>query len=81
MYSLIRKAVSEGNIKEYFPLLQHPVARKWIAHQLVENAELPKEVEDSCFSIVEELAENGDPADALGERYWLQEWNEKKGRT
>lgn len=81
MYSIIRNAAKKGNdeINHFFPLLKDPKTSKWLAHQLVEICELPKEIEDQCFSIVYNLAKSNS-ANEMGEAYWLEEWSKKKGR-
>ncbi len=79
MYSIVRNADSES-LKQLFPLLEDPLSKRWLAHQLVELHNLPLEIENQCFYIVEQLAA-GDSAEAFGESLWLKEWSNKLGRT
>ena len=80
MYELVRTVVRSGpaGIEELASLLDDPAAAQWLAHQLVECADLPKAIEDKCFRVVEGLAAADD---GIGEQYWLKEWKSKKGRT
>ncbi len=82
MYKIVQTAAAEGleAIGRLSVLLDEPESGKWIAHQLVEKADLPKEVEDKCFRIIEILSK-GDSLNALGNSMWLDEWKKKKGRV
>jgi hypothetical protein len=81
MYQIVRSVVSDGPdaIDELARLLDDPGAARWLAHQLVECAELTKATEDKCFAIIEELAKDDGP-EGMGEQIWLEEWKPKKGR-
>ncbi len=61
------------------------VASGWIAHHLVEMANLNSADIRKCFSKVEEMIETADKcldgATALGERMWLEEWRKKRNFT
>ncbi|MEB8434490.1 hypothetical protein OO007_19790 [Cocleimonas sp. KMM 6892] len=79
MYSIVRDA-GEDDLMSLITLLENSAAKKWLAHQLVELHSLPKDVEDKCFNIVQELA-NKDSLNAVGEQLWLEEWKSKLGRA
>ncbi len=82
MYTLVREAVQKGEteLSKLYPLLDDASAMKWLAHQLVESTELPKNIENKCFSIIETLANKNDP-NSYGEELWLKEWAQKRGRA
>jgi hypothetical protein len=82
MYKLVRSVANNAQdaIKELAQLLDEPSAAKWLAHQLVECAALPKTTEDKCFAIIEDLAKDNGPQ-GMGEQIWLKEWKPRKGRT
>ena len=82
MYEIVRQAVQEGTeaVNQLVSLLDEPVPARWLAHQLVEIARLPRDVEDRCFAIIEGLA-TGDGLEVMGEPMWLKEWKVKKNRA
>ena len=82
MYRFVRSIARDGPgaIDEIAQLLDEPSSAKWLAHHLVECAELLKSTEDKCFAIIEGLAKNNGP-EGMGEEIWLKEWKSKKGRT
>jgi len=80
MYKIVRALEKQGAVLDLLPLLDEPSCAAWLAHQLVECSELPKSIEDRCFTIIEELAKNGDNVDSFVENVWLKEWKAKKGR-
>ena len=82
MYEIVKLAVKEGEgaVNKLVSLLDEPVSARWLAHQLVEIADLQRDVEDRCFAIVEELA-TGDGPEAMGEAVWLKEFKVKKNRA
>jgi len=55
MYKLVRSVAHNGQdaITQLAQLLDDPSAAKWLAHQLVECAELPKTIEDKCFAVTQ----------------------------
>ncbi|MEZ9517800.1 hypothetical protein AB4359_17925 [Vibrio splendidus] len=79
MYSIVRSA-SGVELENLFELLEHSLAKKWLAHQLIECHSLPIEIEDKCISIVESLAKEG-TLNSFGEEIWLKEWKPKLGRA
>ena len=80
MYDIVVSANENPNdLSELVKLLKHPKCSVWLAHQLIEKASITKEIEDECFEIIQNIAV-GDSADAMGERFWLEEWKQKKGR-
>ena len=82
MYEIVDSAVREGpeSVAELAILLDHPVAAKWIAHQLIERAESASQVREKCFAVIERLS-LGDDAEALGEQMWLEEYSRKRRST
>ncbi|MBN1511468.1 MAG: hypothetical protein JXB13_05590 [Phycisphaerae bacterium] len=64
-------------------LLEVEPASGWVAHHLVEKADLDPETTRKCFAKVEEMIAEAEAEanlpDAMGEKMWLQEWRTKKG--
>jgi len=66
MYEIVKIAAAKGpsEIERLAVLLNEKKSAKWIAHQLVEKAELQSEIENKCFKIIESYAKGND-ADAI----------------
>lgn len=79
MYKLVKAASDLGPdaVGKMAKLLDNPVASPWIAHQLIEKADISPATRDKCLSVIRKLAQ-GDSANAMGERMWLKEWERKK---
>ena len=73
MYVIIEEANTTGDVEEFYPLLNHPIASKWLAHHIVEKTNADQKIKKKCISIVEELASK-DSVEAMGEQMWLKEW-------
>lgn len=82
MYAIVRMVAAKEpeELEKFTSLLNEDAPARWLAHQLIELAEMPPDIEDKCFGIIESYAK-GDSADAVGERMWLDEWEKKKGRV
>ncbi|MFH2003077.1 MAG: hypothetical protein ABIK28_25645 [Planctomycetota bacterium] len=80
MYGIIVSAVKQGHdaVSSFLPLLDDPVCARWLAHHLLEKADVPPQVEEKCLAVIEALSK-GDGPDALGEQYWLRDYRQKKG--
>lgn len=78
MYQLVNESIEGGTTHIFYPLLDDHISAIWISHHLVELSDLPPEVIQKCFTIVEARAA-GSNAEALGERLWIKEWKSKKG--
>ena len=66
-----RLAGDSTAVEELSPLLDDPIARRWLAFHLVEFHSLDEEVERRCLRIIGELAA-GKGAEGLGAKSWLQ---------
>ena len=82
MYRIVIEAAKIGpdSINELAELLDDKIAAPWLAHHLIEKTEIPKTLEGKCFEIIENIALGSD-VDAMGEKQWLREWKNKKGRV
>ena len=76
MYEIVGAAVRNDVISAFVPLLDDPVCSKWLAHQLLEKADVDAEVEQRCLRIIEALAAS-DSADAMGEQIWLRDYKKR----
>ncbi|WP_286339595.1 hypothetical protein [Ferrimonas sp. YFM] len=79
MYAIVRAATND-ELETLYELLNHSSAKRWLAHQLIECHQLPKNIENKCIEIVESLAKE-DSIESFGEEMWLQEWKSKLGRA
>lgn len=85
MRAITDEVVAMGHqaVKKLAALLDVEPASGWVAHHLVEKADLDPETTRKCFAKVEEAIEKAETeanlADAMGEKMWLQEWKTKKG--
>jgi len=80
MYTIVERAERHGPeaVAKLVALLDDPLARPWLAHQLVEKTTISPEVRRRCIAIVEERAK-GDGLEATGEREWLEKWRDGGG--
>ena len=85
MRAIVDEIVSMGpdGLQQFMAVLDVTPACHWAAHHLVEKADLDSASARRCFSIVEKLIAKAEaesrPADAMGERMWLQEWQVRRG--
>ena len=82
MYEIVEQAVREGAeaIKILATLLDHPLAARWLAFQLLEKANVDTEVENKCLSIINGMA-NAGSADSYGAGVWLEKWKQNRNRA
>jgi len=82
MYHIIEtvnNTFGQGGIKKFEELLNDNSNKTdaWIAFQLLDRIKLDKEVEERALKIIESIAE-GKGTDAIGAKYWLENWKLKK---
>ncbi len=73
---MIRIAESVGrdiSAEEFAALLEHPIARKWAAHHLIELLNESGPLLQKSLKTIRDVANSDDP-DAFGEEMWLKEW-------
>lgn len=72
------EAIGQTAVQSLLPLLKDPIAAPWLAHHLVELTTIDSEIRNECIMLVQDLVakleQQGNSADAMGERYWLKEW-------
>ena len=80
MISISRKAslMGEGALGAFTILLDVSAnkVRLWAAHHILEHMDFSKSLEQRALGIIREYAK-GESANALGERWWLKDWEEK----
>ena len=87
MRAIVDEVVDLGQdaILAFACLLDKEPAVTWVAHHLVEKAELDAATLAKCFSRVEQAMMDaearGDLANAMGEEMWLKEWRAKKATS
>lgn len=69
-------------VQQFTSVLDIEAASGWAAHHLVEKTDLAPDFLTRCFGKVEEMMSKAEaesrPADAMGEKMWLQEWKAKR---
>jgi hypothetical protein len=75
MYEIVEQASMDGSeaIANLISLLDDDISSKWIAHHIIEKAEVDPGIRKKCFKIIEKIASIDGP-DAFGEKIWLEEW-------
>jgi hypothetical protein len=70
--------MGEGGLEAFSALLDVSTNKVhlWAAHHILEHMNISKSLERRALGIIRENAK-GDSADALGERWWLKDWEEK----
>jgi len=87
MRAIVDEVVGLGQdaILAFTCLLDKEPAATWVAHHLVEKAELDTATLSRCFSRVEQAMidarAKGDLANAMGEEMWLKEWKAMKATS
>ncbi|MBL8820725.1 MAG: hypothetical protein JNL58_32180 [Planctomyces sp.] len=80
MRKLVQDAESIGltALQSLVPLLKNPIAAPWLAHHLVELTTIDLAIRKDCIMLVQDLVakleQQGNSADAMGERNWLSKW-------
>ena len=80
MREIVQEVVAMGQdaIGQFSSVLEIEPAAVWLAHHLVELAELDNKTLAKCFNRVmqakSEAEGNGEHATAMGEDMWLKEW-------
>lgn len=83
MYEIVDSIKEEKNdntIEQFYQLLEltENKTNLWAAFHLLERLPTTPEIEHKAISIIESFAK-GDDENALGCKYWLKQWNKKKG--
>jgi hypothetical protein len=83
MISLSREVslMGEGELEAFATLLDIPANKVclWAAHHILEHMNFSESLEQRALGIIREHAK-GESANALGERWWLKDWEEKHKR-
>lgn len=80
MRALVAEAYQAGPeaVAELLPLLDEPLADRWLAFQLLDLGRPPLTAVDRCLSIIRDVAAGAGPTDAMGAAMWLREWQARQ---
>ncbi len=82
MDSIVEKIVSKGTtaIEQFAVLLDEENTGHWLSFQFLDKEIAIPDVEKRCLSLIRNQASSKGTA-AIGAKYWLKEWKQKKLRN